>query len=72
MQALSEIPMEGLYFYCETFDVTRAFAHAGDDVACPVGLRRHCSGPGHRRNVCSWSTSTHSPRFQPLSRWTLL
>jgi hypothetical protein len=30
VQSLTEIPLENLYFYCETFDVTRAFAHSGD------------------------------------------
>jgi hypothetical protein len=29
VQSLTEIPLENLYFFCETFDVTRAFAHAG-------------------------------------------
>mmetsp|Transcript_35677 Transcript_35677/g.87790 ORF Transcript_35677/g.87790 Transcript_35677/m.87790 type:complete len:361 (-) Transcript_35677:185-1267(-) len=28
VQSLTEIPLENLYFYCETFDVTRAFAHS--------------------------------------------
>ena len=32
VQSLTEIPMENLYFYCETHDVTRAFAHAREDT----------------------------------------
>ena len=31
VQSLTEIPMENLYFYCETYDVTRAFAHAREE-----------------------------------------
>ena len=35
VQSLTEIPMENLYFYCETFDVTRPFAHAKDAADDP-------------------------------------
>ena len=31
VQSLTEIPIENLYFYCETYDVTRAFAHAREE-----------------------------------------
>ena len=38
VQALGDIPLENLYFYCETFDVTRSFAHATDEsIASPDG-----------------------------------
>ena len=38
VQALTDIPLENLYFYCETFDVTRSFAHATDEsIASPDG-----------------------------------
>ena len=38
VQALADIPLENLYFYCETFDVTRSFAHATDEsIASPDG-----------------------------------
>ena len=56
VQALADIPLENLYFYCETFDVTRSFAHATDEsIASPDGewvwnewLASPCDGSASR------------------------
>ena len=48
VQSLTEIPIENLYFYCETYDVTRAFAHARESPSRTLTR----SGYG----------TTHSPR----------